>query len=90
MREGYPGRDADLPDVLRGDTEVTRTIIDTLDTTWRFTAGALSWRPDDVVTPELNSALWGGFEALALAGMEPDQRNIGCGTYTPGTTSCTL
>lgn len=32
----------------------------------------------------------GGFEALALAGMEPDQRNIGCGTYTPGTTSCTL
>ena len=51
VREDYPGRDAHLPDVLRGDPELTREIIDTLDTKWRFTAGALSWHPDDAVTP---------------------------------------
>ena len=42
VRADYPGRDAHLPDVLRGDPELTRALIDSLDTKWRFTAGVLS------------------------------------------------
>ena len=76
VREDYPGRDAHLPDVLRGDPEVTRALIDSLDTTWRFTAGALSWHPDDTVTPEQEQRVMDDFEALAFAGLEADQRNI--------------
>lgn len=76
VREDYPGRDAHLPDVLRGDPEVTRALIDSLDTTWRFTAGALSWHPDDTVTPEQEQRVMEDFEALAFAGLEADQRNI--------------
>lgn len=76
VREDYPGRDAQLPDVLRGDPEVTRSLIDSLDTTWRFTAGALSWHPDDTVTPEQEQRVMDDFEALAFAGLEADQRNI--------------
>ena len=39
VRPDYPGRDAHPPEVLRGDVERTRALIDSLDTTWRFTAG---------------------------------------------------
>lgn len=76
VREDYPGRDAHLPDVLRGDPEVTRALIDSLETKWRFTAGALSWHPDDTVTPEQEQRVMDDFEALAFAGLEADQRNI--------------
>lgn len=76
VREDYPGRDAHLPDVLRGDPEVTRSLIDSLDSKWRFTAGALSWHPDDTVTPEQEQRVMDDFEALAFAGLEADQRNI--------------
>ncbi|WP_164561360.1 relaxase/mobilization nuclease domain-containing protein [Desulfovibrio sp. MES5] len=76
VREDYPGRDAHLPDVLRGDPEVTRSLIDSLDTKWRFTAGALSWHPDDTVTPEQEQRVMDDFEALAFAGLEAGQRNI--------------
>lgn len=47
-----PGRDTHSPEVLRGDVERMRALIDSLDTIWRFTAGVLSWHPDDTVTPE--------------------------------------
>lgn len=76
VREDYPGRDAHLPDVLRGDPEVTRALIDSLETKWRFTAGALSWHPDDTVTPEQEQRVMDDFETLAFAGLEADQRNI--------------
>lgn len=76
VREDYPGRAAHLPDVLRGDLEVTRALIDSLETKWRFTAGALSWHPDDTVTPEQEQRVMDDFEALAFAGLEADQRNI--------------
>lgn len=76
VREDYPGRDVHLPDVLRGDPEITRALIDSLDTTWRFTAGALSWHPNDTVTPEQEQRVMDDFEALAFAGLEADQRNI--------------
>lgn len=76
IRRDYPGRDAHPPEVLRGDVERTRALIDSLDTTWRFTAGVLSWHPDDIVTPEQEQRVMDDFEAVAFAGLEEDQRAI--------------
>lgn len=76
VRPDYPGRDTHPPEVLRGDVERTRALIDSLNTTWRFTAGGLSWHPDDTVTPELERRVMDDFEAVAFAGMEEDQRAI--------------
>lgn len=71
-----PGRDAHLPDVLRGDPELTREIIDTLDTKWAFHRRGAFMAPDDAVTPEQEERVMDDFEALAFAGLEADQRNI--------------
>ena len=76
VRPDYPGRDELPPEVLRGDVETTRDLIDSLDTKWKFTAGVLSWHPDDAVTPEQEQRVMDDFEEMAFAGMEPDQRNI--------------
>ena len=76
VRPDYPGRDELLPEVLRGDVELTRALIDTLETKWKFTAGVLSWHPEDEVTPEQEQRLMDDFEQVAFAGLEPDQRNI--------------
>ena len=76
VRPDYPGRDKHPPEVLRGDPELTRELIDSLDTKWKFTAGVLSWHPDEVVTPKQEMRVIDDFEAVAFAGLEPDQRNI--------------
>lgn len=76
VRPDYPGRDELPPEVLRGDVDTTRALIDTLDTKWKFTAGVLSWHPEDKVTPEQELRLMDDFEQVAFAGLEPDQRNI--------------
>ncbi len=83
VRPDYPGRDAPPPEVLRGDVERTRALIDSLDTTWRFTAGVLSWHPDDTVTPEQEQRVMDDFEAVAFAGLEEDQRAILWGSPQP-------
>jgi len=76
VRPDYPDRDKHPPEVLRGDPELTRELIDSLDTKWKFTAGVLSWHPDELVTPEQEMRVMDDFEAVAFAGLEPDQRNI--------------
>lgn len=76
VRLDYPHRDERPPEVLRGDPETTRELIDSLDTKWKFTAGVLSWHPDDRVTPEQETRVMDDLEAVAFAGLEPDQRNI--------------
>jgi hypothetical protein len=76
VRPDYPGRNESPPEILRGDVETTRALIDSLDTVWKFTAGVLSWHPDDRVTPEQEQRVMDDFERVAFAGLEPDQRNI--------------
>jgi hypothetical protein len=75
-RPDYPGRDEQPPEVLRGDPDVTRELVNSLNTKWTFTAGVLSWHPDDKVTPEQEERVMDDFEAVAFAGLEADQRNI--------------
>ena len=76
VRPDYPGRDELPPEVLRGDVDITHALIDSLDTKWKFTAGVLSWHPDDKVTSEQERRVMDDFEQVAFAGLEPDQRNI--------------
>jgi len=76
VRLDYPGREETPPEVLRGDPNITRDLIDTIERKWKFTAGVLSWHPADTVTPEQEERVMDDFEALAFAGLEPDQRNI--------------
>ena len=76
VRPDYPGRDTRPPQVLRGDVAVTRALIDSIHRKWKYTAGALSWHPDDKVSPEKEEEVMDAFEQVAFAGLEPDQRNI--------------
>ena len=55
---------------------MTRALIDSIDRRWKFTSGALSWHPDDKVSPEKEEEVMNVFERVAFAGLEPDQRNI--------------
>lgn len=76
VRPDYPGRDTRPPQVLRGDVAMTRALIDSIHRKWKYTAGALSWHPDDKISPEKEKEIMDAFEQVAFAGLEPDQRNI--------------
>jgi hypothetical protein len=52
VRPDYPGREDALPEVVRGDVAMTCALIDSITRKWKYTAGALSWHPDDTVSPE--------------------------------------
>ena len=71
-----PGRDKHPPQVLRGDAELTRMLINSIDNKWKYTAGVLSWHPDDKVPPTIEQQIMDDFEKLAFAGLETDQRDI--------------
>lgn len=76
VRMDYPGREDSPPEVLRGDPALTRALIDSQDRQWKFSAGVLSWGPEDRVTLEQEQRLMDDFEATAFAGLEPDQYSI--------------
>lgn len=76
VRTDYTGRDAKPPDLLRGDPEMTKQLIDSQDRVWKFTAGVLSNAPGDEITPEKEKELMDSFESVAFAGLEPDQYDI--------------
>ena len=71
-----PGRQESPPEVLRGDVAMTCALIDSIERRWKFTSGALSWHPDDKVSPEKEEEVMDAFEQVAFAGLAPDQRNI--------------
>lgn len=76
LRMDYPGRTEAPPVVLRGDPDVTRDLIDTQERAWKFSAGTLSWGPEDTVTPEQEQRLMDDLERTAFAGLEPDRYDI--------------
>lgn len=76
MRLDYHGRKENPPVVLRGDPDMTRALIDSINREWKFTAGVCSWGPEDTITPEQEIQVMNNFEAVAFAGMQPDQYNI--------------
>jgi hypothetical protein len=76
VRPDYPGRKEAPPEVLRGDVGMTCALIDSIPRKWKYTAGPLSWHPDDKVSPEKEEEIMDAFEQVAFAGLEADQRNI--------------
>lgn len=76
LRLDYPGRKESPPEVLRGDPALTRALIDSQDRQWKFSAGVLSWGPEDAVTPEQERRLMDDFENTAFSGLAPDQYSI--------------
>lgn len=76
VRTDYHNRDSKPPEVLRGDPDLTADLINSIERKWKYTAGVLSWSPDDTVTPEKEVELMDSFEKMAFAGLEPDQYNI--------------
>jgi len=70
------GREESPPITVRGDSELTKQLIDSLDFKWKYTSGVLSFAPDEVITPKMESEIIDRFESVAFAGLEPDQYNI--------------
>jgi hypothetical protein len=69
-------RDVSPPEVVRGDSEATKRLIDSLDFKHTYTSGVLSFAAIDTVTEPMEQAIMDRFEQVAFAGLEPDQYNI--------------
>ena len=65
-------RENEPPEVVRGDPEQTRDLIDSLEFKHKYTSGVLSFAPDEKITPEMEEAIIDRFEKVAFAGLEPD------------------
>lgn len=65
-----------LPEVLRGDPERMRHLIDACEHQWSYRAGVLSFTGEDAPTSEQQRTVMDAFEELAFAGLESDQRDI--------------
>lgn len=65
-----------LPEVLRGDPERMRHLIDACPHQWSYRAGVISFTGEDMPTTEQQAIVMDGFEGLAFAGLESDQHAI--------------
>lgn len=57
------------PEVLRGDINRTRELIDSSNRKWTYSTGVLSFAPKDNPTEAQQSALMDDFERLAFPGL---------------------
>jgi hypothetical protein len=65
-----------LPQVVRGDAELVRRLIDAVPFERTYTSGVLSFAPGEIITPAMEEAIMDGFERVAFAGLEPDRYSI--------------
>ena len=70
------GREGNPPEVLRGDIQQTRELIDSQDRKWTFTTGVISFAPTDAPSAADQAKVMDDFERLAFAGLERDQYDI--------------
>ncbi|MCF6305976.1 MAG: relaxase/mobilization nuclease domain-containing protein, partial [Rhodobacteraceae bacterium] len=70
------GREDAAPEVVRGDIEQTRELIDSTDRKWTYSTGVISFAPEDRPTEAQQDALMDDFERLAFAGLKRDQYDI--------------
>lgn len=73
---GREGREEAAPEVLSGDIEQTRALIDSQDRKWTYSTGVLSFAPEDRPTEAQQRQLIKDFERLAFAGLREDQYDI--------------
>jgi len=64
------------PEVLRGNVETTRALIDHCHHKYRYTSGVIAFAAEDAPTEEQQQQVMDDFEALAFAGLDADQYDI--------------
>ncbi|NOC45867.1 relaxase/mobilization nuclease domain-containing protein [Ruegeria sp. HKCCD7559] len=64
-----------LPEVLHGNPDQTRYLIDVSPNKWSYTAGVISFADSDDPNPDAQREAIELFEALAFAGLDRDQYN---------------
>ena len=64
------------PVVLRGDPELVRQLIDSLEFKHRYTSGCLSFAPGERITEEMEARILDSFCQTAFAGLSPDQYTV--------------
>jgi hypothetical protein len=62
-----------LPEVLHGNPDQTRDLIDASPNKWSYTAGVISFAQGDDPSPDAQQEAIERFEALAFAGLDRDQ-----------------
>ncbi len=70
------GREEAAPEVLRGDIERTRELIDSIDRKWTYTTGVISFAREDAPSEDQQQAVMDDFERLAFAGLDPEQYDV--------------
>lgn len=65
-----------LPEVLLGDPDLSRALIDSNPRKWRYTSGVVAFHADDDPSEADQAAVMRDFEEAAFAGLEGDQANI--------------
>lgn len=63
------------PEIVRGNPEITKQLIDGLDFKYKYNSGVLSFAIEDAPTEEQQQALIDSFEEYAFAGIESDSYN---------------
>lgn len=64
------------PEILAGDKNRTRVLIDSLDFKWRYSSGVIAFAPDDQPSDKQQKQLMAEFEALAFAGFDRERYDI--------------
>lgn len=64
------------PEILAGDREMTRQLIDSLTFKWRYSSGVIAFAPSDMPTEKQQRQLMAEFEQLAFAGMDRERYDI--------------
>lgn len=64
------------PEIMRGDPEITRKLIDSLAFKYKYTSGVVSFHKDDNPSEAELKEVMDRFEEVAFAGLEKDQYNI--------------
>jgi len=75
-KEGELKQRDPLPEVVRGDVEQTKALIDSSQNEWKYTSGVIAFHRDDAPTEEQQRQVMDDFERLAFAGLESDQYDI--------------
>ena len=70
------GRGHAPPEVMRGDMDRTRDLIDSIDRQWTYTHGVLSFAAEDAPTEDQQREAMDMFERLAFAGLDHEQYDI--------------
>jgi|MDTD01.1.fsa_nt_gb hypothetical protein len=65
-----------LPEVLHGNPDLTRGLIDACPHQWSYRAGVMAFTAEDAPSDDQQRSVIEAFERLAFAGLEPDQRDI--------------